>query len=285
MTRCTSPSAPRALANSERLHASVCEVYDRDMTEVWERPSKYPVRPLPDTIENDWNAFYWDFPDVYDRFSVNTGNIMNRVDERFAFGHKVVADVGSGTGRSTFEIAKKAQLVIGIEPWAPMRQFAIQRSRDLKVANVAFVDGVAQGLPLADRSVDIVITTLGVPLHLAADRPGCGLIVDVLMHDALRAVRRDGVIIHIGGAPNGRFPWLKRPAGWTDPYCEKETELLVGKYGFDHYDVVVSQDYASVEEAVQTCGFIYGHDVIKWLRETNRSHFQNRIRIYSRPVS
>ncbi len=101
------------------------------MTEVWQRKSLWPGRPLPETIENDWNRFYWDFPDIYDRFAVTTGPVMRRLHEIVGLGGLTVADVGSGTGRSTFEAARFARFVIGIEPWEPMRQFAVMKEREI----------------------------------------------------------------------------------------------------------------------------------------------------------
>ena len=164
------------------------------------------ARVVPETIENDWDRFYWEFPDIYDRFAVTSPRAVAQIDRLFGLHDKVVVDVGSGTGRSTFALAEKARLVIGIEPWAPPREFAIQKASDQRVENVAFVEGVAQGLPLRDRSVDLVVAILGIPLGLE-DRNG-HLIGEVLVRDAERAVRPGGYIVSVEGAPRGSLPWL-----------------------------------------------------------------------------
>jgi SAM-dependent methyltransferase len=157
------------------------------MANVWDKPSLWPRRQIPETIENDWNRFYWDFPDIYDNFAVTTPPVIGAVREIVGLDGMTVADVGSGTGRSTFELARFARMVIGIEPWQPMRDFAVLKQRELGIQNAAFVEGLAQSLPLRDRSVDIVISTPGVPLALASEFGG--VIGDQFVRDARRAVR------------------------------------------------------------------------------------------------
>ena len=61
----------------------------------------------------------------------------------------VVADVGAGTGISANLLAQRVARVIAVEPNAAMRERAERR------ANVEWVDGAAEALPLADKSVDL----------------------------------------------------------------------------------------------------------------------------------
>jgi SAM-dependent methyltransferase len=56
-------------------------------------------------------------------------------------------DVGSGTGKSTFEIVKYANHVVGVEPWVEMRTFAVKIQERQGIRNVAFVDGTGENLP------------------------------------------------------------------------------------------------------------------------------------------
>lgn len=72
-----------------------------------------------------------------------------------------IVDLGSGPGVFALELARrlpKAQ-VIGVEPAAVMRAAAIHAAT-LAGVTATFVPGEAEDLPLADASVDLVVSTL-----------------------------------------------------------------------------------------------------------------------------
>jgi ubiquinone/menaquinone biosynthesis C-methylase UbiE len=69
----------------------------------------------------------------------------------------VVADVGCGTGLSTFVWNKHAQRIIGIEPNDDMRSKALARLSELTDAgHISFVKGYSDKLALDAESVDVV---------------------------------------------------------------------------------------------------------------------------------
>lgn len=249
------------------------------MSNVWDRKSLWPGRPVPETVDNDWNRFYWDFPDIYDRFAVTTQQVVHAVRDIVGLERMVVADVGCGTGRSTFAAAKFATLVIGIEPWAPVREFAAMKQRENGLSNTTIVEGLAQALPLQDRSVDLVMSTPGVPLTLASEFGG--VIGDQYVRDARKAVRSGGWTVHVGGAPDSPpADWSGLPSGVVNPESVAETALLVDRYGFRFRDVWIERRYESSQEAVESCGFIYGKRCIEYLRQTGLTSFRNKLRIY-----
>lgn len=243
------------------------------------------MRDKPLTIEGDWDRFYWEFPDVYDRFAVTAPRAIRAVAKMFDLHDKIVVDVGSGTGRSTFELAKWARLVIGIEPWSPPRRFAVEKARAMGVRNVAFLEGVAQGLPLKDASVDVVIVLAGVPLPYPDGRGKGELIGDVFVRDAERAVRSGGYVISVEGAPDSRMPWVKLRSGFVNPVGQQITDLLAGRYNFDYRDAHLMQEYSSLQEAVETCGFIYGRRAIEFLIKHNKRRFRCKVRIHYKQAS
>lgn len=70
-----------------------------------------------------------------------------------------IVDIGCGNGMLTLELARAVGdngRVIGIEPSVDMRKAAIERCRDF--ANVEFLDGVANLLPLEDGSIDKAVS-------------------------------------------------------------------------------------------------------------------------------
>ncbi len=250
------------------------------MANLLQRKSLWPGRQLPETIENDWNRFYWDFPDIYDKFAVSTRPVVRSLRGIVGLDRMIVADVGSGTGRSTFEVAQFASLVIGIEPWEPMRQFAVMKQREIGAKNVVFVEGLAQALPLTDRSVDVVMSSTGVPLTLESEFGG--VIGDQFVRDARRAVRPGGYVVHCSMAPDAPpAEWTGLPPNFTNPECVEEAKLLIDRYGFDFRDVWIEQRYENTQKAVESYGFIYGQRCIEYLRRTGRTSFQMKMRIYS----
>jgi ubiquinone/menaquinone biosynthesis C-methylase UbiE len=112
-----------------------------------------------ETIENDWDALFRDYPEIYDEFAnVETKpTIVEVINKYFPLKGKVVLDVGCGTGGPTFKLAEYAGSVIGVEPERSMREVAAKHVDERAIANVEFVDGCAEEVPLPDNSVDIVI--------------------------------------------------------------------------------------------------------------------------------
>lgn len=66
-----------------------------------------------------------------------------------------VLDIGCGSGFHLPRFAQTASRVIGVEPHEPLATLARQRVKDLSLANASVLAGVAQKLPLADRSIDV----------------------------------------------------------------------------------------------------------------------------------
>ena len=106
----------------------------------------------------------------------------------------VIADVGCGTGSLTFELARFAQKVIGIDQSPEMLRQAKKIAQAKEVGNVEFRSGDALKLPLAGRSVDAAFCVM--VLHFLPDpggaiaelcritRPGGTVVVlDLVRHD------------------------------------------------------------------------------------------------------
>ncbi len=105
----------------------------------------------------------------------------------------LLADIGCGTGSLTFELARFAQKVIGIDLSTEMLRRARAIARDRQLHNVEFRQGDALDLPLGMRTVDAAFCVM--VLHFLADperaiaglcrvvRPGGSVIlVDLVQH-------------------------------------------------------------------------------------------------------
>lgn len=75
--------------------------------------------------------------------------------------HKVIADVGCGTGRELAELAGRSgsdRQFIGVEPATNMRQLASERTA--AYPHVRVVDGSFENLPIESRSLDYLYSIL-----------------------------------------------------------------------------------------------------------------------------
>ena len=91
-------------------------------------------------MEGRWDILYRDYPEVYDEFA-RTPNVPDLLDvlvARFPLEGKLVIDVGSGTGLSTFQLAEYAAEVIGIEVEAAMVRVATESAKRRGLGNTRF---------------------------------------------------------------------------------------------------------------------------------------------------
>lgn len=105
----------------------------------------------------------------------------------------VLADIGCGTGTLTFELARFARTVIGVDLSKEMLRRARAAAEERELGNVQFRRGDASDLPLDSRSVDaafsvMVLHFLEQPERAVAElcritRPGGSVIlVDLVQH-------------------------------------------------------------------------------------------------------
>jgi len=227
------------------------------------------------TLEEDWDRFYREYPHLYDRFAVSSVHAVHELQATIGFTGTRVLDVGSGTGKSTFEIAKYAEYVVGVEPWVEMRAFAIKQQARLGIRNVAFVDGTGENLPAFSENIfDHAVSVYGVPIlweDATRRRRDC----DAFIRSCHRVVKPGGYIIVVSTTPGWRPDHLRR----AKPRRYSLDDLL-GPHGFAHRDVAVVLDYGSVDEALRTYGFIYGEPAIDYLLDRQTPRLNWSLRIY-----
>ena len=107
-----------------------------------------------------------DYPmDVVDSLPSSVVESFAGVNNPFSMGElklgERVLDIGSGAGFDSILAARmvgNAGHVIGVDMTPEMREKAWANAALVELANVEFVDGLAERLPLADGSVDVVIS-------------------------------------------------------------------------------------------------------------------------------
>jgi SAM-dependent methyltransferase len=115
------------------------------------------------------------------------------IDFALADARGVVLDLGAGTGKLTAGLLGRADELIAVEPDAEMRA---ELSRAVPQARV--LDGSAERIPLADRSVDAIL--VGQAFHWFA-RPAAD-------QEMARVLRPGGVVGLLWNFPNRTVDWV-----------------------------------------------------------------------------
>lgn len=98
-------------------------------------------------------------------------------------------DVGCGTGFPLIELAQRigpSGHAWGLDPWKGGLARAREKLRVRDVANVTLLDGVAEQIPLQDRSIDLVVSNNG--LNNVED-------LDLSLRECARVARREAQLV------------------------------------------------------------------------------------------
>lgn len=154
---------------------------------------------------------------------------------------EVVLDLGSGAGMDCFLAAEKVGptgRAIGVDMTPAMIDRARENARREKVPNVEFRLGEIEHLPVADASVDVVISNCVV--NLSPDKPqvfreayrvlkpgGRMVLSDIVLLKELPSAIRDSIEAYVGcvagASPKADYLAAIRAAGFRDVEVVKET--------------------------------------------------------------
>ena len=236
-------------------------------------------RPL--TIENRWDVLYRDYPEVYEEFGrvPKTPSPFAVIDRLFHLKGKTILDVGSGTGLSSFEMARRAVWITGVEPEENMRKIAVENAARQKIDNVNFLPGRAEALPVKDQSVDMV-TAITLASLYSQDN------IAAFASEALRVVKPGGTVLALDIAPRwyggDLAPVILGKARQLED--ERLRDVVLGKLDFRHNDFYNLQDYGTLEKIVATYGFIFGQAAIDYLRAHHKTTIKWKWRIHYKQV-
>jgi arsenite methyltransferase len=163
---------------------------------------------------------------------------------------EVVLDLGSGAGLDCFLAAKKVGpggRVIGLDMTDAMLEKARKNQALLDLANVEFRKGEMEQMPIADASVDVIISHCVIDLSPDKDR---------VFGEAHRVLRPGGRLMDADIATVGELPAeLRRTESWTgciggaiplDDYLGK-----LKAAGFADVQVVTSHEWQPVMLSVK----------------------------------
>jgi ubiquinone/menaquinone biosynthesis C-methylase UbiE len=235
------------------------------------------LKSKPVSIENRWDILYRDYPEVYDEFASYPYDppMTEVIHEMFDLSGKTIVDVGSGSGLSTFPLAKFAKTVIGIEPERAMRELAEKRILELGLSNVRLIEGHAESIALDDDSTDM-LTAFFATLYPPNEA------VPKFIAEASRIVKPGGLILTVDVAPGWYGGELADIIGDEDADADTlaKHRAYVKDAGFSFKDIDQVQDYCSLDNIVGTYGFIFGRKTIDHLRANNKTTVKWRFRMF-----
>ena len=237
----------------------------------------------PETIEQRWDILYREYPEVYDEFAnvPYSKNDIDIIEKLFKLKGKIVADIGAGSGVSTFQLAKYARQVVGIEPERSLIDIAEKVLKEKEFHNVFFKEGWAHTIPLQDNSVDITISITGAFFHDAN-------YIRKFVEEATRITKSGGFIITLGTAPfwyGGELASvILGKTRKTDLDPEGVADDVLTNLGFSNKDFYSVADYGTVDRAIKTYGFIFGRKAIDYLKQHQKTTIKWKYRIHYQQV-
>jgi SAM-dependent methyltransferase len=163
---------------------------------------------------------------------------------------ETVLDLGSGGGIDCFLAARKVGpegYVIGLDMTPDMVKLARRNAKKIGITNVDFRFGEMEDMPLADESVDVVISNC--VINLSPDK-------DAVFGEAFRVLKPGGRLSVSDIVVDGQLPqairnrldaWASCVAGALD---EKVYLDKMRAAGFRHIEVI-SRDTATLDEAIE----------------------------------
>jgi ubiquinone/menaquinone biosynthesis C-methylase UbiE len=124
-------------------------------------------------------------PDLYDQ-NTRTHWDISDITSITSLADKTVADIGAGSGRIAFLVARHAQTVFAVEPIASFRSFMKEKAVKESVDNLFVMDGTLDSIPLPGDSLDVLITSNAIGWNLKEE-----------LTEIERVVKSGGQAIHL----------------------------------------------------------------------------------------
>jgi SAM-dependent methyltransferase len=152
------------------------EIKDKNLIERYTRELLWEIADL---------IIYNKFPEIYDQKSRFTWHLDEIIPIK-SLEHKIVADVGAGSGMLSFLLAKYATTVYAIEPITSFRCYIRQKAEKEKVRNVYPIDGFLDSIPFPDNTFDVLFTSNAMGWNITKE-----------LQEIERVVKPGGQAIHL----------------------------------------------------------------------------------------
>jgi len=155
---------------------------------------EYTTEENSKTIEDNCSDLLWEIadliiynkhPEIYDSNVEINWSINEIIPAKFLEG-KIVADVGAGTGKLAFLVAKHAETVFAVEPVLCFRQYMKEKAAKETANNFFVVDGFLDSIPFPDNSIEVLMTSNAIGWNLENE-----------LEEIERVLKPSGCAIHL----------------------------------------------------------------------------------------
>ncbi|NJM08843.1 arsenite methyltransferase [Candidatus Gracilibacteria bacterium] len=169
---------------------------------------------------------------------------------------ETVIDLGSGGGLEVLLAAKRVGpegFVYGLDMTDAMLDVARRNAAKADVANVSFLKGDIEAIPLPDQQIDVIMSNCVV--NLAPDK-------GEVLHEAFRVLKPGGRLAISDIVFDVEFdtlaisePEIRSALSWAGCFAGALTmaqyRSLLAAAGFDHIELAVTQRYSAADLAAQ----------------------------------
>jgi SAM-dependent methyltransferase len=229
-------------------------------------------------MSENWNRSYREAPEIFDAFSRAEdpdGAVTRRLLDAAGLSGRSVLEIGCGSGRYSRDFAPSAGRYVALERSPKMLALARAAAGNGR-GEPLYVCGLAQQLPLRDRSVDVVIAAW-VVVHLT-DPARAAALAEI---DRVLTGATDGGLWLLENHWSGEFQQLRGPR----KHVERErTEALIERDGFRLVDIVETElRFPSEAEAERVLGYLCGETMVEALRRRPTARLSHRVILMHRP--
>jgi arsenite methyltransferase len=130
-------------------------------------------------------------------------------------------DIGFGTGFPLIELAMRlgeSSTVYGIDPWTEAHELVNIKLKCFGISNARLIEGIAESVPLADNSVDLIVSNNGI--NNVSD-------IDKVLSECARIIRKEGQFVMTMNLDKSLIEFYKAlEIVLAEMHLEKEIELM-----------------------------------------------------------
>lgn len=177
-----------------------------------------------------------------------------------------VLDLGAGSGRLSSIIAPEAKSLVCTDISSAMLELLDQKLSHIGLSpNWTTVVTDHRGLPIADASIDLVVSGWSIGYLTNTDNSDWEQNLAFVMAELTRVLRPGGTIIIFETMGTGTE--TPNPPAFLKPYYEQ----LENKYGFEHRWIRTDYTFEDAKEAKEKTEFFFGAELAQRIEENGWS--------------
>ncbi|MDF2663407.1 MAG: SAM-dependent methyltransferase [Paenibacillus sp.] len=203
----------------------------------------------------DHASIYAGQADVYEEMIAKQPDLSGVLEEIRPFDGLDAADVGAGTGRLSAVLGPRVRSLAAFDASTAMLDVLAGKLHSRGLTNWRTEQADHRKLPLADKSVDLIVSGWSVSYLCSSDVPGYRSHVHEIIGEMKRTLRPGGTIVLFETMGTGTATPAP-PRFLLDYYEALEQEL-----GFSHRWIRTDYTFGSLAEAERLTRFFFGSEL------------------------